>query len=225
VRVSIPPRPDGVERSIDEQAILSQSLDELDALIKEARRRARRRRLIFVAVAGVMVAFGVGLFFVFGGGGGAASHGRTGRSQPPGQALKTQQNGRANVARSIAEEYVAALDQLDPWSQGPIFAKNAVEVDMAEGIQWHGDYVIAHNWADAFSDSESNTGKPSRWHGSLLGAAPSSAAVGWVWSGWDNLYTHKPFKTSGVSILEIKNGEITRESLYYNELYYNEPGR
>jgi hypothetical protein len=97
VGISTPPRPDELERSIDEQALFpsSQSLDELDALIKEARRRARIRRLIYVTVAGLIVALGVGLYFVFGGGGGgAASHARNGRSQPSGQALKAQQNGR-----------------------------------------------------------------------------------------------------------------------------------
>jgi hypothetical protein len=51
-------------------------------------------------------------------------------------------------------------------------------------------------------------------------AAPSWAAVGWVWSQSTNPFTHKAFKTNGLSILEIKKGKITRETIYYER-----PGR
>ncbi|MBA3735277.1 MAG: hypothetical protein H0W90_08775 [Actinobacteria bacterium] len=90
--VSAPPRPP-----------LAPSPDELEALIKEARRRAWRRRLAYV-LSLFVVGGALGLYFAVGPGGGTpGSDGSTGHPRPSGQAQEGQRIARV-AARTIIVE-------------------------------------------------------------------------------------------------------------------------
>lgn len=93
--------------------------DELDALIEEARRRARRRRLAYLAAFVGLLAVAGGIYAGFGGGGGAArsssaakevyQHRCPGRGE---EALPLTRHARA-AARSIAGRQVGTSPQID----------------------------------------------------------------------------------------------------------------
>lgn len=112
--------------------------DELDALIEEARRRARRRRLAYVAVVAGLLTVAGGLYAGFGGGGGDGGTTLQGGQSPgsgagpsaarspsaakvvyqhpcPGrgvEALPLTQHARA-AARSITDQRVGTSPQID----------------------------------------------------------------------------------------------------------------
>ena len=117
------------------------------------------------------------------------------------------------ASRGIANQYIAALNRLDASALDPILNKNVVEVDWAYGDSgpFLGAAEMKAEWTDMFRIS-GKTG----WRGSVCCVAPSWAAVTYRWWGSTNPLTHKPFNMSGLSILEIKNGKIVRETLYWD---------
>jgi hypothetical protein len=93
----------------------------------------------------------------------------------------------------------------------PILAKNEVEIDKGFASTWPGAATLEGNWAQVFGQMGDGG-----WRGSLCCAAPGWAAVTWTWWGSTNRLTVKPFKTNGLSILDIKKGKIVRETFYWN---------
>jgi len=121
-----------------------------------------------------------------------------------------------NVARSIAGKYIAALDKLETSPLLSILDPNVVDIDWADGTSpFYGASALATNWGGVLSGAH--------WRGSLWCAAPTWAAVTWRWWGSANALTSKPFSTKGLSILDIKNGKIIRETIYWNVMGRN-PG-
>jgi hypothetical protein len=116
------------------------------------------------------------------------------------------------TSSGVANKYIAALDKLQPSALTPILAKNAVSIDWAyERSPFHSAKTLEGNWAGVFAASA-----PAHWRGSLRAAAPTWAAVTWRWRGSTNPFTFKPFAMNGLSILNIKNGKIVRETYYYD---------
>jgi len=73
---------------------------------------------------------------------------------------------------------------------------------------FHGRAGAEYFWNAPFSDGV-------RWRGTLCCATPKWAVVTWVMRGPSNPFTGGPFKSNGVSILEIRKGAISRETTYW----------
>ena len=118
-----------------------------------------------------------------------------------------------NVARGVAEKYIAALDRLDPSGLRSILDKNVVGVDWAYGDSgaFHGAATLMQNWKGFLAVSGEAV-----WRGSLCCAGPNWAAVTWRLSGSTNPLTNKPFNMKGLSIIVIKKAKIVRETVYYD---------
>jgi hypothetical protein len=129
-----------------------------------------------------------------------------------------------NVSRGLAKKYIAAGNALNAKALATLFAPNAVEVDKAGGSVFTGRDQIIGAWSEAFYRMDS-------WHGTLICASPEWAIVGWVvrTPASSNPATHKPFKGSGISVLEIKNSAIVRgiknSVITHETLYYDQPGQ
>jgi SnoaL-like domain len=123
--------------------------------------------------------------------------------------------GSATLASTgVANKYIAALDKLDPSALTPIVAKSAVSIDWAYGSStFHGAKTLKGNWAGVFAPEVSGD---NHWRGSLRAATPKWAAVTWRWRGSTNPLTYEPFKMNGLSILDIENGKIVRETYYWD---------
>ena len=127
MRVATPPRGPDIEHERD----LEQRVADLEALIEEARRRARRRRRVYAALA--LCALGAAAWAAFGiGGGGRAS---LGRSAPGGPA-------RASAAQASA----ARWQPLHGPEGGEIFA---IAIDPADS-----KIVYAGGWGNLFKSTD-----------------------------------------------------------------------
>jgi len=115
------------------------------------------------------------------------------------------------MSQQVADRLIAAVSSGDSRRMGPVYALNAVQIDKAGGEVMHGRNQIQTGWNNLVAAVPGF-----HWRGTVVSATPDHAVVSWVFSGQDNPYTHKPFVTPGVSILDIENGAISRETLYYN---------
>lgn len=50
--------------------------------------------------------------------------------------------------------------------------------------------------------------------------AENFAAIEWTWSGMSPV-TGKPYQVRGASVMELSNGRVSRESIYYDPKTYN----
>jgi hypothetical protein len=114
------------------------------------------------------------------------------------------------VSRQVAKKYIAAGNASDALAMSALFAPTAVEVDKATGEVFRGRDRIASSWGLVFMT------EGLKWRGNLLCAAPRWAVVSWVMSSSHNPVTGGPATTRGASVLDIKNGAITHETLYYD---------
>ena len=166
-------------------------------------RQRHPNRWLLVAIVVVAALVGVGAWALV--------------DQYTGGTTKTTTGSQATVTPHsvIANKYIAALDKLDPSALTPIVAKNAVSIDWAYGNSgaYHGARALRGNWAGVFAPGVSGN---NHWRGSLRAAATNWAAVTYRWHGTTNPLTNQPFKTNGLSILNIKNGKIVRETIYYD---------
>lgn len=122
--------------------------------------------------------------------------------------------GRATPTSSgVANKYIAALDKLQPFALQPILATDVVSVDWAYGDSgsFHSAQTLEQNWAGVFASSGD-----AHFRGSLRSAAATWAAVTWSLRGSTNPLTYKPFTVNGLSVLDIKNGKIVRETYYWD---------
>lgn len=127
---------------------------------------------------------------------------------------KTTTESATVASTSVGNQYITALDKLDPSALTPILAKNAVSIDWAMGgSPFHSARTLEDNWAGVFAPQVSGD---NHWRGSLRAVAPNWAAVTYQWHGTTNPLTYRPFKLNGLSILTIKHGKIVRETLYWD---------
>ena len=111
-----------------------------------------------------------------------------------------------NVSRAVARKYIAALEAKHENALSPLLSRNAVEIDKPEHHRWS----ITMAWKSVFAYVPDL-----HWRGQVICAAPHWAVVGWQMTGSTNPYTNGPFRTPGISVLDIAKGKITRETLYY----------
>lgn len=117
------------------------------------------------------------------------------------------------ASRRVANQYVVALDKLQPSALKPILATNVVSIDWAYGDSgaFHSAKTLERNWAGVFA-----TSGDAHFRGSLRAAGPDWAAVTWRLRGSTNPLTNEPFTLNGLSILKIKNEKIVRETYYWD---------
>jgi ketosteroid isomerase-like protein len=119
-------------------------------------------------------------------------------------------NGSAS-SRQVAERFVAAMSKPDDnVGIAAVFAPNGVQIDKTLNEVMRGRDAISAGWWELHS-----TISDFHWHGNIVLATRDQAVVNWVMSGAGNPLNGKPFTTNGVSILDIKNGAIARETFYY----------
>ncbi len=122
--------------------------------------------------------------------------------------------GPATLTSSgVANKYIAALDKLKPSALTPILAKNVVSIDSAwgSGPPFRSAKTLERVWAGVFA-----SGGVVHFRGSLRAAAPNWAAVTWRFRGTTNPLTYTPFTMNGLSILNIKDGKVVRETYYWD---------
>jgi hypothetical protein len=122
--------------------------------------------------------------------------------------------GPATLTSSgVANKYIAALERLQPSALTPILAKNAVSIDWAygSGPPFRSAKTLERNWAGVIA-----TSGDAHFRGNLRAAAPNWAAVTWRFRGSTNPITYEPFRMNGLSILNIKQGKVVRETYYWD---------
>jgi SnoaL-like domain len=120
--------------------------------------------------------------------------------------------GPTDVSKSVASKYIAALTRRDGKGLAALFTANATETDHTDGLSVSGAESIAGAWQDAFNTAGY------RFHGSVRCAGKDWAAVDFLTTGKNSMYQGGTVRTPGVSILELKNGKIMRETLYYQHI-------
>jgi photosystem II stability/assembly factor-like uncharacterized protein len=120
VTVTAPPRPPVIEDERDDEKPVAEPVHDPEALIEEARRRARRRRAGYAAV-GLLALAGAGLATVVVGGGGVNTAAVAEGS--PASAANTSERDRRVAAQSSV--YISAI-QVDPKRPNVIYASTVL---------------------------------------------------------------------------------------------------
>ena len=130
-----------------------------------------------------------------------------------GGTTETTTAAATGTSSDVANKYIAALDKLDPSALQPILAKNVVSIDWAygSGPPFRSAETLERVWSGVFASSGD-----AHFRGSLRSAGPDWAAVTWRLRGSTNPVTSTPFTMNGLSILNIKNGRIIRETYYWD---------
>lgn len=171
-------------------------------------RHPNRRLLLAVVVVAALV--GAGAWALADHYAGGTSNTTTGSVT----SISTDVTGSAtSVSTDVANKYVAALEKTNPSALTPILAKDAVSVDWAycSGPPFRSAKTLERVWAGVFASSGA-----AHWSGSIRAAAPDWAAVSWRLRGSTNPLTSKPFTLNGLSILNVKQGKIVRETYYWD---------
>ncbi len=128
------------------------------------------------------------------------------------------QNGTSHRNETIAKKYVEAWNNYDSVKVASLFADNFKYEDIAFNMQVSGtrDTLIrfVHSTISAIPDAHMEIA-------SII-ANDSMAVVEWIWKGtvpkvwFPNDSTTKKFTARGVSVMEIQDGLIKRNTDYYN---------
>ena len=126
----------------------------------------------------------------------------------------------ANIA--LVKEYVAAWNARDVAKAGSYFADDVVYYDASVGTPLAGKAEATKGVVESFVNAVPDL----KWE--IQGepfAAGDKVAFEWVFSGtntgaWGDGAepSGKPFSFSGASVMEVKDGHITKQSDYYDAL-------
>jgi hypothetical protein len=113
------------------------------------------------------------------------------------------------MATSSLQEAKEGLERLDTNKILAAYAPTFLFVDTAAGLQITTRHELQAYFRRLFSSQDVS------FSDILILEANDFAAIEWTWSGVEpTLGT--PFSIKGASIIELQNGKIARESIYYD---------
>ena len=114
-----------------------------------------------------------------------------------------------NPVRPVAEAWIKAFQAKDLNRMSALFAVNAVWEDGATGESFRdGPMAETQGWQNPL-------GTMSVTQARLLGLGNKVAIVGWTMFGPTPGHP-APVNMPGISVLHVKDGRITRETVFYN---------
>lgn len=121
--------------------------------------------------------------------------------------------GEPTTAEAVVNEFIAATEALDLERTLALYGDEVIWEDPGYG-EGPGDYFTSmaeveamYNWLYSLPDVEIDDTSY------FVSADEGHAAVEWVWSGAKG---DEHYAIRGVSILEIENGKIVHEIIYYD---------
>ena len=128
-------------------------------------------------------------------------------------ALLGQAKSSGNRDAAIAEQWIAAWNSHNPDKLLPLFTDDLVYEDVAFGEVSHGKTELRKFAADEYEGSPDLELKLVRaeFHG-------SHGTIEWSFSGTDKAVfkTGKKFSVRGVSVIDLRNGKISRNLDFYD---------
>lgn len=128
----------------------------------------------------------------------------------PGTSAEERPAVSATPVQSVAEQWIDALRAKDVRSMAALFTADATWEDGATGDSFQGAPAAVYSGWNPVLQGSSEV-KEAR----ILGMGDGVAIVAWT------IYTTPPAQTSpidlpGISVLQVKDGGIVRETIYYN---------
>ena len=113
--------------------------------------------------------------------------------------------------RSTAERWIDALNAQHYTVMDSLYATDAVWRDAALGDRFQGPGLAAKRWAPVFGLPGSAI-KDVR----LISSDNAAGVVAWTFTGNEGPFKPLPYSTEGVSVLEMRDGRISSETVYYD---------
>ena len=119
----------------------------------------------------------------------------------------------ADTTESIVQTWMAAIQAKDPVQVAALYSQDAIWTDEALGDRFTGRAGVERGWG-IFS-------LPGFEIRALdaVAVARDSAVVRWTLAGTESPFSGKPWEVTGLSVLEISNGLITAETVYYDSAH------
>ena len=114
------------------------------------------------------------------------------------------------ATESIVRSWIAAIQAMDPARVAALYSEDAVWVDEALGDRFSGRAGVERGWGIFSLPGFEVRGLEA------VAVTGDRAVVRWTLAGTESPFSGRPWEVTGLSVLEIADGLIRAETVYYD---------